>query len=130
MVTAVDRDAAADLLNRLHREQNAFYAGRDPGLRSLLTEDVVWHVPGSSPIPGDHDGIDDVFAYFTRRRGIARNTMQMHPGDLLVGDGEHVASLTDGTSTIGGVRHSWSTVGSTASATGGSRNAGCCHSTP
>jgi predicted SnoaL-like aldol condensation-catalyzing enzyme len=37
--------------------------------------------------------------------------MQTHPGDVLVGDGESVAAVTDGTATIGGVNHRWSTVG-------------------
>jgi ketosteroid isomerase-like protein len=108
----VDRPVAAELLGRLHREQNAFYAGGDDGeLRSLLRADVVWHVPGSNPIAGDYHGIDEVFGYFNRRRSIAGNTMQMHPGDVLVGDGESVAAVTDGTATIGGVNHRWSTVG-------------------
>jgi hypothetical protein len=35
----------------------------------------------------------------------------MHPGDLLSGDGDRVAVLTDGTATIGGVERRWSTVG-------------------
>ena len=35
----------------------------------------------------------------------------MHPGDVLTGEGDHVAVLTDGTATIDGVEHSWSTVG-------------------
>jgi uncharacterized protein len=108
----MDRTAATELLSRFHREQNSFYAGDDDGrLRSLLREDVVWHVPGSSPIAGDYHGIDDVLGYFVRRRRIAGNTMRMRPGELLVGDGESVASLTDGTATIGGVSRSWSTVG-------------------
>jgi len=108
----VDRHVAAEILSRLHREQNAFYAGGDDrGLRSLLCADVVWHVPGSSPIAGDYNGIDDVFGYFNRRRSIAADTMQMHPGDVLVGEGERVAAVTDGTATIGGVNHRWSTVG-------------------
>ncbi len=108
----MDRRAAAELLSRLHREQNAFYAGDDDsGLRSLLRDDIVWHVPGSSPIAGDHDGIDEVFGYFSRRRGIAGNTMRMHPGELLVGDGDSVAVITDGTATLGGVHRRWSTVG-------------------
>lgn len=108
----MDRSVAAELLSRLHREQNAFYAGdHDSGLRSLLRDDVVWHVPGSSPIAGDYYGIDEVFGYFIRRRSIAGSTMQMHPGELLVGDGERVAAVTDGTATISGVSRCWSTVG-------------------
>jgi len=52
-----------------------------------------------------------VLAYFTRRRGLANSTMRMHPRELLVGDDAHIASVTDGTATIGGAEHSWSTVG-------------------
>ena len=35
----------------------------------------------------------------------------MYPRDILIGSGETVAALTDGTATIDGVEHSWSTVG-------------------
>jgi hypothetical protein len=46
-----------------------------------------------------------------RRRDMASKTFRMHPGDLLAGDGDHVAVLTDGTAVIGGQEHRWSTVG-------------------
>jgi SnoaL-like domain len=68
-------------------------------------------VPGRNAIAGDYRGIDAVLAYFARRRALADRTFRMHPGELLVGEGEHVASLTDGTATIGGVERRWSTVG-------------------
>ncbi len=103
---------AASLPERLHRTQGAFYSGGDDAeLRTLLTEDIAWHVPGTSPIAGDYHGYDQVLAYFTHRRGVANSTMQMHPRELLVGDDAHIASVTDGTATIGGAEHSWSTVG-------------------
>jgi hypothetical protein len=35
----------------------------------------------------------------------------MHPRDVLVGDGDEVAVVTDGTAVIGGVERCWSTVG-------------------
>jgi len=35
----------------------------------------------------------------------------MHPGDVLVGDGDRVAVLTDGSARIGGREERWSTVG-------------------
>lgn len=37
--------------------------------------------------------------------------MRMHPRELLVGDNTHLACLTDGTATIAGVSHVWSTLG-------------------
>jgi hypothetical protein len=49
--------------------------------------------------------------YFARRRDLADRSFGMHPGEVLVGDAEHVAMLTDGTAVIGGVEQRWSTVG-------------------
>jgi len=37
----------------------------------LLTDDIVWHVPGASQIAGDHRGHDGVIEYFSTRRRIA-----------------------------------------------------------
>jgi ketosteroid isomerase-like protein len=101
-----------DVLHRLHAAQAAFYAGEDDSaVRDVLTDDIVWHVPGSNAIAGDYRGIDAVLDYFTRRRDLANKTFRMHPRDILVGAGATVAALTDGTATIDGVEHEWSTVG-------------------
>jgi ketosteroid isomerase-like protein len=101
-----------DVLDRLHAAQGAFYAGQDESaIRNVLTEDIAWHVPGANAIAGDYRGIDEVLAYFARRRDLAQRTFRMHPRDVLAGDGDHVAVLTDGTATIDGVEHAWSTVG-------------------
>lgn len=116
----MDTNVAADLLGCLHRAQGEFYAGGgDAELRLLLTEDIAWHVPGASPIAGDYYGLREVFDYFTRRRDLASSTMRMHPREVLVGDGDRIASVTDGTATISGVDHSWSTVGLYRITTGG-----------
>jgi ketosteroid isomerase-like protein len=108
----MNRDEARRILARLHEAQGAFYAGgpAEP-LRALLTDDVVWVVPGSNAIAGHYRGVDEVTAYFARRRELAARTFRMHPGDVLTGDGDRVAVLTDGTATIGGVERRWSTVG-------------------
>ncbi|PZS12869.1 MAG: hypothetical protein DLM64_04380 [Solirubrobacterales bacterium] len=37
--------------------------------------------------------------------------MRLHPGELLVGEGDHIATLTDGSAELGGIAHRWSTVG-------------------
>lgn len=108
----MNRDQAEQTLARLHEAQGAFYAGgsAEP-LHDVLTEDIVWVVPGSNAIAGEYRGLDAVIDYFTRRRELADHSFRMHPGDLLVGAGDHVAALTDGTATIDGVEHRWSTVG-------------------
>jgi uncharacterized protein len=108
----VTREEALAVLARLHEAQGAFYAGGEAApLREVLTDDIVWVVPGDNPIAGEYHGLDEVLDYFERRRAIARNSFRMHPGDVLVGEGDQVAVLTDGTATIGGVEHRWSTVG-------------------
>jgi ketosteroid isomerase-like protein len=108
----MDRDEARRILARLHEAQGAFYAGgaAEP-LRDVLTEDVAWVVPGVNAIAGDYRGVDEVMAYFARRRDLAARSFRMHPGDLLTGDGGRVAVLTDGTATIGGTERRWSIVG-------------------
>lgn len=110
--TAMLRDDTLRLLARLHERQGAFYAGGavEP-LRAVLADDVAWSVPGENAIAGAYSGIDEVLAYMARRRDIARGTFRMRPGDVLTGDGDHVAVLTDGEAEIDGRRWAWSTVG-------------------
>ena len=108
----MDRDTAIDVLGRLHEAQNAFYAGRRAApLEQLLAPDITWTVPGHNRIAGTYHGLEAVFGYFERRRDLADRTLQLERRDVLVGDGDRVAALTDGVATIRGVRHSWSTVG-------------------
>jgi ketosteroid isomerase-like protein len=108
----MDRASAEGLLGRLHDAQNHFYAGGgDAGLRAVLAPDVTWTIPGSNAISGTYRGLDAVLDYFTRRRAIANSTFRLHRRDVLVGAGNAIAALTDGTATIAGRDHSWSTVG-------------------
>ena len=108
----MDRASAIALLDELHRAQNEFYAGGEgAALRELLTPGITWTVPGENRIAGRYVGIDAVFDYFRRRREFAAGTFRMHRRDVLVGEGDRLAALTDGTATIGGKERSWSTVG-------------------
>jgi ketosteroid isomerase-like protein len=108
----VNRERATALLDALHAAQNGFYAGgTDDELRRLLAADVVWTVPGASPIAGTYRGIEAVLAYFARRRDLAGGTFRMSRRDVLVGETLHVCALTDGAATIGAREHRWSTVG-------------------
>jgi ketosteroid isomerase-like protein len=108
----MDRARATALLDALHKAQNEFYAGGDSArLRELLMPHITWTVPGDNHIAGTYEGIDAVFDYFRRRREFADGTFQMHRRDVLVGDGDRLAALTDGTATIAGRQRRWSTVG-------------------
>ena len=106
------RDTAIDLLDRLHEAQNEFYAGGSGApFRQLLAPNIAWTVPGDNRIAGTYRGLEEVLDYFLRRRDLADRTFQMRRRDVLVGDGDRIAALTDGFATIRGVDHRWSTVG-------------------
>jgi hypothetical protein len=108
----MDRGTVIGLLDRLHAAQNEFYAG-GPGtpLAQLLAPDITWTVPGDNSIAGTYHGLAEVLGYFQRRRDLAGRTFRMSRRDVLVGDGNRFAALTDGVATIRGTEHRWSTVG-------------------
>jgi uncharacterized protein len=108
----MDRARATAFIDELHSAQQELYGGggADP-VRRLLDPDIVWHVPGESPIAGCYEGSEEVIAYMLRRRDLADGTFRMRRRELMVGEGEHFAALTDGIATIDGRRREWSTVG-------------------
>jgi len=108
----VTRDTSpVELIAELHRRQSEMYAGGsiDPVVE-LLAGDIVWHVPGRSPIAGDHRGVEQVIAYFERRRRLANATMRMRPGEVIFA-GDAVARFVEGSAVLDGERVSWQTVG-------------------
>lgn len=52
-----------------------------------------------------------VLHYMAARRVISNTTLRLHQRELLVGDRDHVASLTNGPAVLGGMDHTWSTIG-------------------
>jgi ketosteroid isomerase-like protein len=107
----VEGSSSLDLVAELHRRQGEMYAGGavDPVVE-LLAEDIVWHVPGRSPIAGDHRGTAAVIEYFERRRRLADATMGMRPGEA-ISEGDAVAQFVTGTAVLGGENVSWQTIG-------------------
>jgi hypothetical protein len=103
--------SAVELVAELHRRQREMYAGGSvEGVAELLAAEIVWHVPGSSPIAGDHRGVEEVLAYFEKRRRLASATMRMQPGEAMSRPGA-VAQFVEGTAELGGREVSWQTVG-------------------
>jgi uncharacterized protein len=91
--------------------QSEMYAGGDLApVEALLAEDVVWHVPGTSPIAGDYRGREAVTGYFRFRR-------QLAGGAILVARGgethhsEALVQLADGRAQMGGREVVWRTAG-------------------
>jgi 2'-5' RNA ligase len=105
---------AADPLSvvrRFYAEQGGAYAGGGfEGVASLLSEDVVWHVPGSSPIAGQHRGVEAVLAYMDARRRMMDGTFRVtvHGAALIAG---RVVQLAGGNAVRDGREVTWDTVG-------------------
>src|SRR4029453_11562696 len=87
------------------------YAGSDlEAVRELLAEDVLWHVPGTSPIAGDYRGREAVTGYFHLRRELAGGAIQIAKR----GEAHHeeaLVQLADGRATLGGREVVWRTTG-------------------
>jgi ketosteroid isomerase-like protein len=108
----MNRALALGLLEELHDAQTEFHAGgKGEELRTLLAADIVWRVPGENAIAGTYRGIDEVMEYFSRRRALAAGTFRMTRRDVLTGDGDVIAALTDGIVWIADEERRWSTVG-------------------
>jgi ketosteroid isomerase-like protein len=105
------KSATLQAFEAFARAQSAMYRGGDRSdVRELLTPDVIWHVPGDSPIAGDYRGRDAVMDYFDRRRAIAGGAMAIVSGERLVSD-DVVVQLADGQVERDGKRLSWRTAG-------------------
>jgi 2'-5' RNA ligase len=106
---------AADPLSvvrRFHAEQALVNAGSGDvgGVRDLLAEDVVWHVPGASAIAGEHRGVEAVLAYMDARRRIMDGTFRVtvHGAAVIAG---RVLQLAGGAAVRDGREVTWETVG-------------------
>ena len=108
MVPAPEAKAVVDAF--LAR-QRSMYAGGDLGpVEELLAEDVVWHVPGASPIAGEYRGREAVTGYFRARRELAGGAIQITKHGEAHHD-EAVVQLADGRAVIAGEEVSWRTAG-------------------
>lgn len=70
------------------------FAKRDiETIRGLLADDIVWHVPSSSPVGGTHRGREAVLDAFRRLTQMTGDTFQVEVLQV-VARGEHAVALT------------------------------------
>jgi len=74
--------------------QEAFSRGDLDAARDIFADDVVYHFPGTSPLAGDHKGLDAVRAFLLKLREMNVRIVEVH--DVLATD-EHVVALIRGT---------------------------------
>ena len=100
------------VVRRFHAAQARLYAGGGgvDVVRELLSDDVVWHVPGASAIAGEHRGVEAVVAYMDARRRIMDGTFRVnvHGAAVIAG---RVVQLAGGVAVRGGTDVAWETIG-------------------
>ena len=70
----------------------AFSRGDLDAVGAQLTDDVVWHVAGNSPLAGDYKGQDEIFGFFGRLFEMSEGTLKLEVHDILAND-EHATVL-------------------------------------
>ena len=69
------------------RLYSAFQAGDNDAARDCFTEDVVWHLPGRSPLAGDYVGFDRIATeFFGRIRELTSGTFKVEVLEIFPGD--------------------------------------------
>jgi ketosteroid isomerase-like protein len=76
----------------VRRGYDAFSRGDMDTLRELFGDDVVWHVPGRSPLAGDHRGVDAILGYFGQAMELTGGTFQAELHDVVAND-DHTVGL-------------------------------------
>ena len=71
---------------------DAFAKGDVDTLRELFDQDAVWHVPGRSPLSGDHRGMDAILGNFAKTAELSGGTFRIDLHDVVAND-EHTVAL-------------------------------------
>ena len=73
----------------------AFGRGDLEALRNqYFTADVRFHVPGRSPVSGDHEGVEQVLAMFGKLFELSDGTLRLDIHDVVANDEHAVALVT------------------------------------
>ncbi len=65
--------------------------GDEAAVRAALADDIVWHVPGRSPLSADYRGPDEVLAFLARPRELSNGTVRPQVLDVMAGDDYAIA---------------------------------------
>jgi uncharacterized protein len=97
--------AKAEQNEQVIRQLMAAYASADVAvLNALISDEVIFHVPGRNPLSGTYTGKDAVFGYLARVAGISESEDGGFEIHAVLAEDDHVVSLVTGTIEHGGVR--------------------------
>jgi ketosteroid isomerase-like protein len=77
------------------RGYEAFGRGDLDTVMTLFADDIVWHVPGRSPIAGEYHGKDGVLAFFGKLMEETGGTFRLSVHDVAATD-RHALAIIDG----------------------------------
>ena len=78
-------------VQKLRQGYAAFESGDFDALNDMFADDIVWHVPGNSPLSGDYKGKEEVFGYFGALMQETGGTFKVELQDILANDTRAVA---------------------------------------
>ena len=78
----------------LRKGYEAFGSGDTQTLDQVLSDDIVWHVPGRSPIAGDYKGKEQVLQFFGQIVQMTGGAFKNEIHDLLANDEHGVVLVT------------------------------------
>lgn len=81
-------------VQRLRAAYSAFETQDTTILDELFGEDVVWHVPGETPISGTYEGRDVVFGFFVKAFELTGGTFRMTPHEFFADDNTGIVVVT------------------------------------
>ncbi len=83
------------------RGYEAFATGDLDSLNTLFDENVRWHTPGRSPIAGDLEGREAVYAQFAKIAELSEGSFSLDIHDI-IGNDEHVVAMVTARGSRGG----------------------------
>ena len=85
----------------VRRGYDAFSKGDMDTINEIFADDIVWHIPGRSPLAGDYKGKNEVFGFFGQLAERSGGTFSLDVHDIL-GNDEHVVAMTQERAERGG----------------------------
>jgi hypothetical protein len=94
---------AQENVARTRASYEAFAKGDLETVGKNMTDDIVWHVGGQSPLAGEYKGQDEIFGFFGKLFELSGATLQLEVHDVMASD-EHVTALVHMTAQRGDKR--------------------------